>query len=71
MLNHTTLGGRLRRLRLDRGMSQVQLGKAAGIDNSTVSLIEAGERQGHPATIKALADALDCTVADLITEEAP
>jgi transcriptional regulator with XRE-family HTH domain len=46
-------------------MTQVELAEAAGISARAVSMIERGESEPHPRTIRALADALSCQAADL------
>ena len=43
---------RLRRLRLARGLSQRALAKAAGVNNSTVSLIESGQMNPSVGALK-------------------
>jgi tetratricopeptide (TPR) repeat protein len=56
---------RLRTLRSARGLTQRDLaGDALSI--SYVSLLESGRRQPTPATVKLLAQALSCDVADLV-----
>ena len=65
MQTATTAGDRIRRTRRNLGLTQTELGELAGVVPSTISQIETGERQGHPATLKAIADALGCTVADI------
>lgn len=70
MTSSTTDRGEIHRRRIEAGFSQADLAYAAGLDRSAVSLIEAGKREGHPATLKALADALGCQVTDLVHIEA-
>lgn len=46
------VGQRLRVLRLDKGLTQMQLGTRAGIDNKTISRIENGR---YPTSIDQIA----------------
>ena len=61
--------GEILRRRIEAGHGQSALAALAGISGPYLCQIEAGQRQGTPETLKAIADALECTVADLI--EAP
>jgi len=61
----------LKRLREERGLSQVKLAARADIDPSTVNQIERGAREPSPATLRKLADALDVSIADLFEDAAP
>jgi transcriptional regulator with XRE-family HTH domain len=56
---------RLRELREERGFSQYGLAQESGVGRSTIAALEAGERGGHPSTMRALARALEITVPDL------
>jgi transcriptional regulator with XRE-family HTH domain len=60
----SSVGERLRALRLGAGLSQTDL---AGdqLSPSYVSLIEAGKRQPSPAALRLLADRLGCRIEDL------
>lgn len=51
-------GMRLRELRIQRGISQEQLGHVAGLDRTYVGSVERGERNISLDNIWALADAL-------------
>jgi transcriptional regulator with XRE-family HTH domain len=63
-------GRRLRELRKSKGMSQEELGEAAGgMKVSAISRLEAGERTPSWETVLALAAALGVT-PDAFTEEA-
>ncbi|NEW73540.1 MULTISPECIES: helix-turn-helix domain-containing protein [Streptomyces] len=53
------VGQRLRTLRLDKGLTQMQLGARAGIDNKTISRIENGRYPTSIDQIARLARALD------------
>lgn len=62
-----TLGAAIKRVRLARGLTQVQLAEAAGLSKggNSVALIEQGKRFVSVATLNALADALDVPAACL------
>lgn len=60
------LGARLKQLRLERGLSVVELCAATGVHRATVYNIQAGR---HPPSLKhlvALAKALRCDELDLV-----
>lgn len=52
------VGARLRKLRHERGLSQIQLGELAGIDNKSISRYENGHRNMGIDDLFRLADAL-------------
>jgi transcriptional regulator with XRE-family HTH domain len=54
----------LRHIRTMRGMNQVDLAKASGVAQNTISEIELGKREARPGTLKKLADALGVEIAD-------
>jgi transcriptional regulator with XRE-family HTH domain len=58
----------LRRIRTMRGMNQVDLAKASGVAQNTISEIELGKREARPATLRKLARALDAEIADFFAE---
>jgi transcriptional regulator with XRE-family HTH domain len=59
------IGNKLKAARLRAKLTQAQLGRAAGLDQSAVSQIERGAFSPTMATLKALAEALGTTAADL------
>ena len=59
----------LKRLRVEKGLSQARLAARAGLDPSTVNQIERGAREASPVTLRKLADALDISIAGLLEEE--
>jgi len=61
---------RLKRLRLENGLSLRALALAAGVSHDTAMEIEAGRRAPHPGTVKKLADALRVGVGELVDWEA-
>lgn len=66
---------RLRELRLERGLTQLQLSALAGITPTTVSRLEIDYRQGtrpgdvSVGTLEKLARALDVPVSVLLSED--
>ena len=53
----------LKRLRMEKGLSQAKLAALADVDPSTVNQIERGARDASPATLRKLAEALDVSIA--------
>jgi len=63
--NDESLGGSIRRLRLQRGLTQSDF---PGITQKTIGRIERGDvQEPHPATLQKIASHLDVTVDDLYT----
>ena len=56
----------LRRIRVDKGMSQEQLADAAGLHRTHISLIERDHRSVRLETLERLAIALDVEPSELI-----
>jgi len=65
----TTLGTRVRRLRLERGWSQQGLGLAANLDRAYISAVERGTQNLTLGAIKRLADALQAPLEALIVPD--
>jgi transcriptional regulator with XRE-family HTH domain len=61
-------GGRLRSLRKERLLTQVELSKMTGVAQDSISSLETGKREAHPGTIRKLAKALDVEPTELIKE---
>lgn len=59
------VGGRIRELREKRGMSLEDLGAECGIERNTVFRIEKGKVNTTICTLKAIAEGLGITFADL------
>jgi transcriptional regulator with XRE-family HTH domain len=61
----------LRRLRVERSLSQEALAADAGIDRSYVSRLERGLENPTVALLEQLADALSATVVEFFAAPAP
>lgn len=57
---------RLRRKRVEAGLTQIELARRTRVSKGHMSLVEAGGRGASPAFLKRLATALECEVADLM-----
>jgi transcriptional regulator with XRE-family HTH domain len=60
------LGAAIRRVRLDRGMSQEELAHQCGIDRAYMSSIERGQQNPGIASIIGVARALELTAGQLM-----
>jgi transcriptional regulator with XRE-family HTH domain len=60
------LGQNLKRIRLDKGITQTSIAKALGADRSFVSNIENGKTNPTLSTISSLAKALGVTTTELL-----
>jgi transcriptional regulator with XRE-family HTH domain len=59
-------GALIRRARIERGMSQAELAKLAGVPYSTLRALERGGPRGpQMATLRKLATALGVSIVDL------
>lgn len=63
-----TVGANVRRLRLERGLTQEALADAAGLDRTYVSGLERGVRNPSLSTLSKLAAALDVPLARLVED---
>lgn len=63
-----TVGTNLRRLRLARGLSLVELGRLSGLAKGTLTQLEAGRANPTIETLQALARALGAGLADLVAD---
>ena len=59
------VGARIKELRTARGLTQLGLAEAAGLDKMAVSRIERGEREPLFSTLRALARSLDVEPGEL------
>ena len=60
------IGWNLRRLRVERGLSQERLALAAGIDRAYVGRVERGSENVTITTLEAMARAMAVQVAELL-----
>lgn len=65
------VGGRLRQLRLARGLSQRELAKRAGVTNSTISLIEQNSVSPSVSSLKKILDALPVSISAFFAGDEP
>jgi transcriptional regulator with XRE-family HTH domain len=64
-----TIGENLRRIRMRRGLGQVELAQRAGLTQPTISEIETGHRGAQTRTLQKLADALDMPLSMFFVED--
>lgn len=60
------LGQNIRRIRRQKGISQIELADQFDADSPTISRIEAGNTNPTIITLKKIADALEVEVSDLV-----
>ncbi len=70
-LDPLVFGQRLRHLRRQAGLTLEGLGQAVGRPASYLSQLENGHREPRLSTVNALAEALGCSAADLLSSAAP
>ena len=63
------IGKSVRKLRIEKFMSQAELSKAAGVSPAHLGRIERNEHDPHLATIRKIARALDVDPSELVDEE--
>lgn len=61
----------LREMRIKRKMTLEELSKASGVARVSINRYELGERTPNVLIAKKLADALNCTIEDLIGDTNP
>jgi transcriptional regulator with XRE-family HTH domain len=66
-----TIGENLRKIRMRRGLGQVELAQRAGLTQPTISEIETGHRGAQTRTLTKLADALGVSMAAFFAEHSP
>jgi len=64
------IGARIRAARKARQLAQSQLGRLVGLDQAHISRLEAGNYEGSPAQLLAIAQALGVSSTVLLGEEA-
>ncbi|OGI01938.1 MAG: hypothetical protein A2Y25_02930 [Candidatus Melainabacteria bacterium GWF2_37_15] len=62
-------GLKLKIERIKRGLSQEQLADLAGLDTTSISLLETAKQNAGLSTIKSLADALGMSMSELLDIE--
>jgi len=60
------LGDEIKRIREERGISQRTLARKAGVSNTTLAYIEAGETNPRPDTLEKIATALNISYEELL-----
>ncbi|MFD9107178.1 helix-turn-helix domain-containing protein [Streptomyces bottropensis] len=60
---------KVRRKRIEAGLTQIALAAEAGVSTAHMSSIERGGRGASPKVLKRLAEALDCEIVDLMPKE--
>lgn len=58
----------IRRLRKERGITQMELAEAIGIARSTICMYETGLREPNFETCEAIADYFNCRLSDIIDD---
>lgn len=66
MTAHDRLGKRIKKMREEKGFSQIMLAEKAKIAQSTLSYIEAGKKSPTFETLRAIGDGLGVSVTDLL-----
>jgi Zn-dependent peptidase ImmA (M78 family)/DNA-binding XRE family transcriptional regulator len=69
-MSHETIGANLRRQRIARNVTQEALAEAVGITRVAYRNLETGVSQPRPETLRALAQALEVGIQDLVTPAA-
>jgi transcriptional regulator with XRE-family HTH domain len=65
------VGEQIRKIRLDRGLTQDQVAVAASIDSSNVRAMEAGRNLPSVPSLVRVAKALGCSTSELIDHLEP
>ena len=65
---HTGTNSPIARIRMERGLTQEQLGKLLGVDKRQVGFWERGVRNPNANSLRRLARALDCTMDELVDD---
>lgn len=59
----------LKRIREEKGLSQMQLAKLVGVSQGLIGQVERGSKTLTLPTAKAIVDKLGCTLYDLLDED--
>lgn len=73
MWNNYREGGdclKLRQVRTEKGLTQAELSKKSGVSRSKISQYESGQMFPQVPTLLKLANALGCTMNDLVEQHA-
>lgn len=62
------IGVNARALRLAKGLTQAQIAQRLGVDRAHVSALEMGQRNPTAVSLWEIAQALEATVSDLVSE---
>lgn len=62
------VGENIKRIRQEKGITQKQLGEILGISQSAVGQFETNKPPQNIKTLKRIADALDVSVSDLVSD---
>lgn len=60
------IGDKLKELRIERALTQEELGKKAGIGKNTVNRLEQDKTDPRPSTLRKLAQALEVSPSELV-----
>lgn len=63
------IGKNLKRIRLRRGLSQLNVAKSVGVSKGTISLYESDGRTPTLLVAKKIADVLGCKLDDFFSDE--
>jgi transcriptional regulator with XRE-family HTH domain len=64
------LGARLKAIRIEKGITQRELARRAGVTNGTVSLVEQNQSSPSVASLKRILDAIPISFSEFFSEEA-
>lgn len=62
---------RIKSIRQQKGLSQVQLANLVKVDNSLLCKLESGKTKGSIDTLSKIAEVLGVTVSDLLNDSIP
>lgn len=62
------LGNRIRKIRLEKGMSQVELANSIGKDQQSIQRLEAGNVNPTFYYLKEVADGLDVEIHEIVSK---
>lgn len=65
------MANNIKKIRLDRGLSQEELGRRIGASKQMVGRLESGKRQLTQRWIESISNALECHPAELLTAATP